>query len=288
VETPRRLAQLIDTRLYDVVVVQKALLTSYLRGFGRVLRTFAKRIVLDVDDAVHVVQPHRLRTPLNRLTVDSQVRDLMRDAKLVLAGNKWLESEAVAAGGTAVHFPTVVDTDRYVVGSPQPDRFRIGWIGSASTTPYLEPVAKLLNEFRNAEVVLVGADPERVSIPNAQYRQWKLDTEVREIRHFSAGIMPSLKHEPWDLGKCGLKALQYMASGVPCVATPFGVAKEIIQDGVNGLFADSVEEWIGALERLRTKRLREEMGQTARALVEQRYALKHAAPRLIELLESVA
>lgn len=286
VETPRRFAQAFDARLYDVVVVQKAVLTAYVRGFGTFLRARSRRLVLDIDDAVHLNQPQPVGRPWNRLVDANQVKELMRTANLVLAGNTWLVEEARRAGGTAEHFPTVVDTDRFSPRPLEPGPYRVGWIGNPSTSRALAAIAEPLQRLPEAEVTLIGADREACGIPNAEHHEWELDYEVEHIRRFSVGVMP-LQKTPWDRGKCALKALQYMACGVPCVATPFGAVTEIIQNGVNGMFADTPDEWVHALEHLRAKRIRDEMGEAARAMVEERFSLKHAAPDLVDLLESV-
>lgn len=99
--------------------------------------------------------------------------------------------------------------------------------------------------------------------------------------------MPQPKDE-WTRGKCALKALLYMACGVPCVATPHGAATDIIRHEENGLLADSLEDWRSALERLRDPELRGRLGKAARAFVEEHYSLKQAAPRLLQLLEPIA
>lgn len=97
-----------------------------------------------------------------------------------------------------------------------------------------------------------------------------------------------LPKDDWTRGKCALKALQYMACGVPCVATPFGAVTEIIEHGVNGLFADTEAEWRDAVARLRGDRYRAALGDAARATVEARYSLRYAAPRMKQLLEQAA
>ena len=287
VETPRRFAQVFDSRFYDVVVVQKAVLTAYLRGFGKLLRSRARRLVLDVDDAVHLAQPHALGWPWRALVDPDQVKDLMASADLVLAGNQWLVDEVARVDGNAALFPTVVDTERFFPRKTGPDVYRVGWIGNPSTSRALATIAKPLERLPNADIVAVGADARLKPIPRAEHREWRLDTEVHEIQRFSVGVMP-LEKTAWDRGKCALKALQYMACGVPCVATPYGAVTEIVIDGVNGVFADTAEEWVAALERLREKRIRDEMGESARAVVEERYALKHAVGDLAGLLESIA
>ena len=286
-ETPRRLGQILRAAGHDVVFVQKGLMSAYLRGTAGLLRLRARRIVYDIDDAVHLAPPHPLRFPWKLLEDRGQVRKVMAMADLVLAGNKWLVAEAEKAGGNAVHFPTVVDTARFVPAGKEPDTYRIGWIGNPSTTVCLEPMGEVLGSIENAEVCLVGADAARVPWPGVEVRPWALETEVSDLQRFSVGIMPQ-PQSTWMKGKCALKALLYMACGIPCVASPVGAAVEIVRHEENGLLADSPTEWREALERLRDPALRRRLGEAGRATVEADYSLTKAAPRLLTLLESVS
>jgi glycosyltransferase involved in cell wall biosynthesis len=158
-------------------------------------------------------------------------------------------------------------------------------MGSASTTPSLQ-VAQGLGEIERIGIRCIGADPDRVPWKAAQVRAWSFEREVNDIRSFSVGIMP-LPKDAWTRGKCALKALQYMACGVPCIATPYGAVLDIIADNVNGLYADSPDEWRAAVEWLRDPALRARLGSTGRAAVESQFSLKIAAPRLAQLLESI-
>lgn len=285
-ETPRRLRQLMSGGRYDVVFVQKAIMTAYVRGFVALLRSRARRLVYDFDDAVHLAPPHPLRG-MSRVVEDrSQVYKILASAHLVLAGNAWLTEAARTTGADATLFPTVVDTDRFVPSSTSPDLYRVGWIGNPSTTRHLAWAKEALAGLSDAEVVLVGADPAAVPWPGAEVRPWSLDTEVAEVQRFSVGIMP-LPDDEWSRGKCGLKALQYMACGVPCVASPRGAAQDIIEHEENGLLADSPDEWREALEQLRNPSLRRRLGDAGRATVEAKFSLQNAAPRLQHLLEEV-
>jgi len=287
-ETGRRLRQILDAARYDVVFVQKALMTAYVRGLPELLRARARRLVYDLDDAVHLAPPHPLGRPWSILEDRAQIRKMLGMADLVLAGNAWLKSAAVAAGGRAVLFPTVVDTDRFVPAVQAPDAYRIGWVGNPSTTICLEPAAEALASVADAEVCLVGGDPARMAWSGpVVHRPWSLDSEVEDLRGFSVGIMPVPRQE-WMRGKCALKALQYMACGIPCVASPFGAVLDFLRHGQNGLFAATTAEWRDAFERLRDPALRRRLGAAGRATVERRYALRDAAPRLLELLDTVA
>ena len=286
-ETRRRFQQLLGSHRYDVVFVQKAIMTASVRGFAALLRARAKRIVYDFDDAVHLSPPHPLRSVWKNIEDRAQIGKLIAKADRVLAGNAWLASEAEALGARTELFPTVVDTDRFVPSKNAGDTYRIGWIGNASTTVCLEPVREALSNLKNASVSLIGADAERVRISGAEVVPWRLESEVDALQRFSVGIMPLLESE-WMKGKCALKALQYMACGTPCVATPFGAALDLIRHDENGLLADGPEEWRAAFERLRDPALRKRIGQAGRKTVEERYSLRLAAPRMLFILESVA
>ena len=291
-ETPRRIAQILGVGRYDVVFVQKAVMTAYVRGLGELLRRKARRLVYDIDDAVHLNPPHPLGGIWSRIEDRGQVLGLMKSADLVLAGNRWLADAAREVCPRVELFPTVVDTDRFVPAASAPDCYRVGWVGNPSTTVCLQPAAHALVKLpEDVHLCLVGADKSRVPwlhrVPAYETRPWALHREVSELQRFSVGIMPQPPVE-WMRGKCALKALQYMSCGIPCVASPFGAALDIIRDGENGLLAESTEDWLDAIERLRDPELRARLGQAGRETVVAEYSLNRAAPRLLELLREAA
>ena len=286
VETPRRLVQLLSARRYDIAFVQKAILTAYLRGADTLLRRSANHIVYDIDDAVHLRPPHPLRSIWKIFEDGDQISKLFSMADLVLAGNSWLAKVAQDSGARAEILPTVVDTDRFEPAATSNGAYRIGWIGNPSTTECLEPALEALRGAEDADVTLVGADASRLHNLSADLRPWGLESEVEDIQAFSVGIMPLPKTE-WTRGKCALKALQYMACGVPCIATPHGAVTDIIKDGENGLLADNTGEWRAAIDRLRDPSERKRLGDAGRETVVQHFSLLHARPRFAQLLESV-
>ena len=286
-ELPRRVAQLAGARPYDIVFLQKAIMSAYVRGMPTLLRVNARRIIYDIDDAVHLTPPHPLRGPWRALEDRAQVAAIMRMASLTLAGNSWLCRETERLGGRAALFPTVVDTNRWHPAAAPATAYRLGWIGSPSTTPTLDAIAPLLARLPEAEVVLVGADAQRVHCPGAVVAPWTHDTEVAMVQQFAVGLMPQTEDE-WTRGKCALKALLYMACGVPCVATPHGAACDLIEDGVNGFLAGTPEAWRTALESLRDPALRARMGEAARETVTARFALNVAEPQLLAHLKGLA
>lgn len=290
-ETVRRVAQILTADLYDIVFVQKAIMTAYVRGLPEMLRKRARRLVYDIDDAVHLEPPHPLGAPWTFFEDRRQIYKMCAQADLVLAGNAWLTAMAEEHCSNTEFFPTVVDTERFRPAVKQPHGYRIGWIGNASTTICLQPAVEALARVPEANICLVGGDPARIDwngqpVPNLEVRPWSYENEVREIHRFTVGIMPQ-PDAPWMLGKCALKALQYMACGIPCVASPVGAICDIIQHGENGLFAETTTEWLEAFDRLRNPALRQLLSEAARATVEENFSLAQAAPRLLDLLNDI-
>jgi glycosyltransferase involved in cell wall biosynthesis len=268
------------------VFLQKAIMSAYVLGFDSLLRANVPRFVYDIDDAVHLVPPHPLPRAWRLLQDNDQINALMRDAQTVLAGNSWLASEARAVGANARVFPTVVDTDRFHPAAAPPASFLVGWIGSPSTSTSLAVVKPALESLNDAEIVLIGAG-QNPGISGAAVVPWSLDREVELVQQCAVGIMPLVKNE-WNRGKCALKALQYMACGIPCIATPFGAVTDIVRHNENGLFADSGDAWREAFERMRDPALRARLGSAARATVEEYFSVRSAAPRLRQILEEAA
>jgi glycosyltransferase involved in cell wall biosynthesis len=286
-ETPARLKQILGARRYDVVFLQKAITTAYIRGFPGLLRSRARHIVYDFDDAVHLQPPHPLRAPWSLFEDRRQIERILARADRVLAGNAWLRSEAERFGAKAECFPTVVDTDRFRPLAKPDDPYRIGWMGNPSTAPSLQFLVPTLQAVEEAEIVIVGADRREFPDTRFDLRPWVYENEVSDIQRFSVGLMP-LPDTDWSRGKCALKAFQYMVCGVPCIASPIGFASEIITHGENGLLADSPQQWFEAIEWLREPNEHKRIGDAGRETVEERFSLAEAAPRMLALLESIA
>ncbi len=219
----------------------------------------------------------------------------MAAATLVTAGNAYLADRARRAGAAWVEIvPTVVDAAAYSpsgldrrTGTPV-----IGWIGSPSTwDAYMVPMMPLLTGVAQAEAARIRAVGSGIGgddHPVLDRLPWTEQTEVARIQEMDIGIMP-LTDTPWSRGKCGYKLIQYMACGLPVIASPVGVNCEIVEDGVNGFLAETEAEWQAALTRLlRDPDLRRRMGQAGQAKVEGRYSLQVWGPRVADMLIKAA
>lgn len=290
----RRLNVLLRVRRFDLIVIEKEMLPYMPAALERLLEWLETPYVVDYDDALfHQYDQHSRRWI--RMLLGGKIAQVMRRACLVIAGNAYLANYAQHAGARHVEvIPTVVDLDRY----PSPSRrsaakgaFIIGWIGSPSTGKYLKMVASALEEVCAddcGEVRLIGAGMAPLPGVPIKIVPWSEATEVESLHGFDIGIMP-LPDQPWERGKCGFKLIQYMACGLPVIASPVGVNAEIVEEGRNGYLATDHASWVDALMRLRDDAgLRDAMGRSGREKVERQYCLQIMAPKMAALLKSAA
>jgi glycosyltransferase involved in cell wall biosynthesis len=215
----------------------------------------------------------------------------VRQSVLFIAGNRFLWSQAPRKMPTLIQ-PTPVDADRYAPKTEIPERGRaVGWIGTASNLPYLSVVSAALADLaaRRGDLVFRVIGPEPPPIPGVEVVRvpWSEAGESAALRELDVGIAP-LTDDPWSRGKCSFKALQYMAAGIPVVASPIGMNADVVADGVTGYHAGGAREWTSYLDRLLSGPvLRESMGRAGRRRVERLYDVAVLGPRLARNLKAL-
>ncbi|MDD5120694.1 MAG: glycosyltransferase family 4 protein [Candidatus Omnitrophica bacterium] len=209
---------------------------------------------------------------------------------LVVAGNLYLSSYAKKVNQNVSILPTVIDIERYPVKNYEfigNKEFTIGWIGSQSTAVYLKPVLKILDRFCSeykATVVLIGSGDIPGIGRNFRIHEWSENTEIEMLLGLDVGIMP-LPDTFWARGKCGFKLIQYMACGLPVIASPVGVNSEIVENHINGFLAETDQQWYDSLIALyKNINLRKRMGEAGRSKVSSKYSLQAKAHDLAAIL----
>jgi glycosyltransferase involved in cell wall biosynthesis len=291
----RRLSGLVGARGFDLLWIEKELFPWLPVSAERALLPRGLPYVLDYDDAVfHAYDRHR--NPAVRWALGGKHPSSMRRAALVVAGNEYLADFAATAGAREVAIvPTAIDLGRYgPPGGELPARNgalpRVGWIGQRATAGFLRPLAPLLERLARsgkARFTAIGIDPQALGLPMDGVA-WTEEGEVQTIRSLDVGIMP-LADGPFERGKCGYKLIQYMACGLPVIASPVGVNRILVEHGVNGFLAATPRDWEVAIETLLADpALRRRMGEAGRRKVEQGYSVQVTAPKLAELLRRAA
>jgi glycosyltransferase involved in cell wall biosynthesis len=292
-----RLATVLQARKFDLLWVEKEAFQWFPLWLERLLLRRTP-YVLDYDDAVfHHYDQHRIRAI--RLFFGSRLDGLMSSAELVVGGNRYLAQRAESAGcANVVVVPTVIDLARYPVRRRVDGRSaaadltpRIVWIGSPSTVRYLKLIQdSLVNLKKKYSFVLRVIGGGKLDVPGISVEsvEWSEDAEFSDVSECDIGIMPLLDSD-WERGKCGYKLIQYMACGLPVVASNIGVNSEIVRQGENGFLVDTGPDWELALGKLLADAgLRALMGAAGRHRVEQQYCVQRTGPRMVDLLKSAA
>ena len=256
------------------------------------IRKKAKKIIYDFDDALM----YRSSGSKNPYSFSRRARFayMMKRVDFVIAGNQFLKSEVLPYNPNMEVIPTSIDLSRYSLKGDfhQGGPITIGWLGSSSTLKYLKPLMptfdKIYQKYPHFQLKMVCDQfLEGLHIPLVK-KKWSAEGEESDLKSFDIGIMP-LSNDLWSKGKCGLKILQYQSVGIPVVCTPVGINRDMVEDGVNGFWAQSEEEWARSILKLmQDDGLRREMGLKGRKTVEKSYSLEINAPRLLNVLKRVA
>jgi glycosyltransferase involved in cell wall biosynthesis len=269
-------------------------------------------VIFDFDDAIF----HTYKSPsngyLSYLKFPGKTAEICRLSTHVMAGNEYLADYARQYNPNVSIVPTTIDTQKYKRKGPRVSKdgisdvgssalphgrasasetLTIGWSGSFSTIQHLDTVRDVLEELARTEdfrLRVIGAPIYNIPGVDVEAMQWRSSSEIDDLAAIDIGIMP-LPDDNWSKGKCGLKALQYMALGIPTVCSPVGVNSTIITDGENGFLAADRTEWVEKLKLLiHSPETRAKIGKAGRKTVEKEYSAEIVAPRVAEIFRFAA
>jgi len=246
------------------------------------------KLIYDFDDAV-MYQARRPRRP--HMGRARRFFRTVRQADLVLAGSPVLAEHARRPGARRVEvMPTGLDARRYPLKESYAttEGPRLVWIGSRSTLKQLArlrgalaAVGREVPGVRLRVIADAGLDVDGLTVETVR---WSREDEGRLLAECDVGVAP-LPDTPYTRGKCGFKVLQYMAAGLPVVASPVGVQAEYVRPDETGLHAGDEAEWVEAIRRLSDHAaLRERMGRAGRERVEREFDIRVLETRLLDLV----
>lgn len=261
---------------YDAVILQRKMLDPLDTSL---LKRNARKLFYDVDDAV--MFHSRPVGPIEQWRTNRRFHAIARAARVV-AGNEYLAELFRAQGAQVSILPTVVDPGHYQQKShAATDRPTLVWIGSKSTIPYVAEIAPVLidaaKRVPGLRLITIGDVPLANPPIPTEHVPWSVAAESTALLRGDIGIAPTPENR-WTLGKCGFKIIQYMATGLPAIASPVGANREIIQEGLTGFLPKSAEQWTEAIATLAGDPVRRQaMGEAARKRVEDHFSIQRAA-----------
>jgi hypothetical protein len=265
---------------YDAVLVQKKLFST---SEVRTLRSHSKRLLFDIDDATW--HPHgRKHSWWTRWRTNRRLQSIVRAADMSLVANQYIADHLSALGAKAQVLPMALKPEDWPPPTPNTaSRVRIGWSGAPVNLRYLEqlePVlTQIMREHPSVELaVFCGKQPEFSATTPYIHLPWRQGGEAAAVKTFHIGLLP-LPVDAFSQGKSPIKALQYMAAGIPTVATPQAGALELNRESGAIAFAKTPNEWHASLTSLITETHKSEvMCIHARAAFEAHYSTARTYP----------
>ncbi|MCS6823289.1 MAG: glycosyltransferase [Cytophagaceae bacterium] len=253
-----------------------------------IAKLFKKKIIYDFDDAIWIPKVSPNNAIVGIAKCPSKVSKICKWAYKVSCGNEYLRQYALKHNKNAYYIPTTIDTENLHnrLKHQNTKRLIVGWTGTHSTLIYLEkiiPLLSVLSEKYDFEVHLICNQKPKWYFKKMKFIPWNIKTEIDDLLEFNIGLMPLIEDE-WTNGKCGFKALQYMALGIPPLVSPVGVNKLIVQNDVTGYLCESDMEWENYLVKLLyDPQKRIEIGMNARKFVENNFSVKSNKDNFLRL-----
>ncbi len=279
---------------FDILFIQREASFFGTSFFEKRAFKSGAKVIFDFDDSIWLADTSPGNKKWEWIKKPEKFFKNLRYAHVVIAGNEYLAEKAKYINPNTVIIPTSIDTS-FHVSKPElrnKPKLNIGWSGSISTLKHFElliPVLKRLKEkYGDAIGFKIMGDPDyKNEILKIDATAWSEDSEVDELNSFDIGLMP-LPDDAWANGKCGLKALSYMACGLPSVLSAVGVNKEIIEQGKNGFLARNDEEWFDYLcQLIEDKNLRTSIGKAGRKTVEEKFSVMALRDKYLQVFKDV-
>ncbi|MBK6264560.1 glycosyltransferase [Marivirga sp. S37H4] len=289
----KRSALLFQLKPYDFIFIHREASPVGPPFFEWAVRfLWRKKIIYDFDDAIWLDDPNEAGSLKSRIKWKKKVKSICKWSYKVSCGNQYLADFASKFNAMVVVNPTTIDSENlHMVQNklPQTDKKTppiIGWTGTHSTLHYLNDVIPILEKLETQYdfkfLVIANKRPD-FSLKSLIYIPWNKATEIKDLNQMDIGIMP-LTDDIWSKGKCGFKALQYMALAKPVVASPVGVNQHIIENGRSGYLAVTEAEWETALTTLLTQENRRiEMGLNGLQKVRKHYTVNSNSNNFLSL-----
>lgn len=273
---------------YDVIYLQKVgslNLTAKLKGVGNA------RLVFDVNDGLWL--------PANSGYAKGKIREILMLVDAVTCDNPYGLAFAKDYNANTFLIPDpsqveIFDRYRKSVKKPQVPVI-LGWIGSPGTTFNLfaiwEALEKVFSRHKDILLRLIGTGYNRSLLPRFEQVRYEVvpyysnSDMIQYVLGMNIGLFPLFDVE--DSQTRGiLKAAIYMSGEAAVIASPCGQVPELIQDGVNGILANSTAEWVEKLDLLISDHaLRKRIAAAGLETVRRDFSLKKSFECLLTALE---
>lgn len=282
-----KMDQIADLSAYDGILLQKKLLSRLRRQ--RLIRS-GLPVIFDIDDATWhpLEEKHHF---LTRWRTNHRLAACLKLSRLAVPANEYLAGCLRRDCSCVEVLPMTLPAANWGAAPPLEGPVVIGWAGAPGNHFQLRSIEPALRAVKQAmpEVVIrifSGVRPDMdVEI---DFVPFDAARQIEVLHSFTIGLLP-LPDTPFNHGKSPIKALQYMAAGIPCVASALSGTVEMLGQKGGGLYAAGLNAWIDhLLELAKNEVLCRQMGRASRERFESLFTAEAAARRLAEIFRQTA
>lgn len=252
----KRIAFLFSIRKYDILYIHLWVTPIGFPVFEFLYNHFSKKYIYDIDDLIYLSVKSKFNSKIPFLKGRKKTEYLISNANHVISCTPFLDNYAKKFNNNTSDISSTVDTNIYKFRERiiNKENIVLGWSGSFSNTKYLyliEDALQRVSKEYNFTLKVIGDKSFRLNGVKTKSIDWQLESEIKDLYEIDIGLYP-LPFEEWVNGKSGLKAIQYMALGIPTIATNIGTINRIIKDGKNGFLINEnfSHEWYLAIKQL--------------------------------------
>lgn len=275
----RRIRDIFRIGRYDLVYVFMWVTPIGTSFFERLVRALSKRLIYDIEDNALIEKSSEINPFIKIVKSTGKTKYLIKTADHVITSSPFLNDYCLGINKkkACTYISSSVDTDRFLpINTYSNERkVTIGWTGTFSSKRYLDTLRNVFLELkkrRDFRLRVIGNFQYDFPGIDLEVIPWTKEKEIEDLQGIDIGVYPLVQNN-WVLSKSGLKAIQYMAFGLPTVATNVGTTPRIIRQMENGWLVKTDEEWVDALETLiNNPDLRRKIGEAARITVLENYS----------------
>lgn len=190
----------------------------------------------------------------NKIFLKNKYDSLVKNASGVIVANSFLMNKVNHKN--IIKIPTVIDLDDYQENTiSKNQKFSIVWIGTPVTYKYIKSFSNVFKELAKMidyELLIIAKkslESDAIDGVNMKFFDWSSSLEVKLLKESHLGIMP-LQNDQFSQGKSAFKIIQYMAAGLPVIASNIGENNNVVSDGENGFLVANEDEWINKVSLL--------------------------------------
>jgi len=290
----RRLKLIFSLRKYDYVYIFMNVFPFGPPILESIYIKLSKKIIYDIEDNILTEEIGSINWLASILKSKHKIRYLIKYADQIITSSPDLEDRcnSISKKSNAVFIPPTLEEDRFLpkkIKNTNNEKIVIGWTGTFSSRACLDlimPYLEALYKKKNFKLMIIGNFEMQNQNLDLEVVKWNSHDEIKQLHRFDIGLYPLPKND-WVNGKSGLKALQYMAIGIPAVCTAVGNVNNFIEHDKDGILIYNEKDWVTSLESLiNNPKKRNEMGMNAREKFVKNFSQKTIFNKYLSVIEN--